>query len=227
VVAARERPTRAWLIAGGAPGPAERGLALREPLRLATVDAILWVAGAIGFAALNAPTSGALALQVGGTVLLGGLATCALIYLLAERVERPVAALALAKDAPARPVVPGILTRMLLSWAFGTGVAVLGTSLVAAAFLLGGHDHHELRRQFRREHRWPPTTSALPNTSATGSSRAPRTSRPSLSLSRDTGRRVHERGEGRHGREHTIDRDGLRAEGKWFSHRVSPLRQPP
>lgn len=131
-------PTRAWLIAGVSPGPAERELALREPLRLATVDAVLWVAGAIAFAALNAPASRPLALQVGGTILLGGLATCALVYLLAERVERPVAALALAKDAPARPVVPGILTRMLLAWAFGTGVAVLGTSLVAAAFLLGG-----------------------------------------------------------------------------------------
>ena len=62
-------PTRAWVVTGGSPGSVERDLALREPLRLATVDAVLWVAGAIGFAALNAPSSGALALQVGGTVL--------------------------------------------------------------------------------------------------------------------------------------------------------------
>ena len=133
-----DAPTRAWLMAGRSPDARERELALREPLLLATVGAVLWVAGAGVFAALNTPSSPALALQVGGTILLGGLATCALVYLLAERLLRPVAALALTAETPHRPVVPGILTRMLLAWAFGTGIAVLGTGLVATEFLLGG-----------------------------------------------------------------------------------------
>jgi adenylate cyclase len=87
------------------------------------------------FTALNAVYSAALGVESGGTILLAGLATCALVYLLAERTLRPVTALALAAGAPARPVVPGVLTRTLLAWAFGTGIAVLGTGLVAVEFL--------------------------------------------------------------------------------------------
>jgi adenylate cyclase len=108
---------------------------LRQPLQLATIDAALWAIAAALFTALNAVYSAALGVESGGTILLAGLATCALVYLLAERTLRPVTALALAAGAPARPVVPGVLTRTLLAWAFGTGIAVLGTGLVAVEFL--------------------------------------------------------------------------------------------
>jgi adenylate cyclase len=128
-------PTRAWLMAGRAPDAGERELALRQPLQLATIDAVLWALAAALFTALNAAYSAALGVESGGTILLAGLATCALVYLLAERTLRPVTALALAAGAPARPVVPGVLTRTLLAWAFGTGIAVLGTGLVAVEFL--------------------------------------------------------------------------------------------
>ena len=47
-------------------------------------------------------------------------------------------ALALATSAPERPALPGVATRIVLAWAFGTGLAVLGAGLVAAGFLLGG-----------------------------------------------------------------------------------------
>jgi adenylate cyclase len=128
-------PTRAWLISGRVPDSSERELALRQPLQLATVGAVLWALAAVLFAGLNAAYSPATGVEAGGTIVLGGLATCALVYLLAERTLRPITALALAAGAPARPVLPGVLTRTLLAWAFGTGIAVLGTGLVAAEFL--------------------------------------------------------------------------------------------
>ena len=43
--------------------------------------------------------------------------TCALVYLLAERILRPVTALALAARLPDKPVAPGCATRLLIAWA--------------------------------------------------------------------------------------------------------------
>ncbi len=100
-------PTRAWLISGRVPASSERELALRQPLQLATVGAVLWALAAVLFAGLNAAYSPATGVEAGGTIVLGGLATCALVYLLAERTLRPITALALAAGAPARPVLPG------------------------------------------------------------------------------------------------------------------------
>ena len=128
----------AWFASDREPDEAERAFALRQPLRLASIPAAIWVAAALLFGALNTPRTPVLGLQVAVTVLLGGLATCSLIYLLVERLERPVIARALAADAPRRATLPGVATRIVLTWTFGTGLAVLGTALVAGTFLLGG-----------------------------------------------------------------------------------------
>jgi adenylate cyclase len=131
-------PVRAWVRAGRIPNERERELTVRMPLRLTAVSAGIWAAAAVVFTALNAPPSAELALQVGVTVVLGGLATCALIYLAVERIQRPVIARALAAGPPPRPGRPGLAVRLVLAWAFGTGVAVLGVALVAGTFLAGG-----------------------------------------------------------------------------------------
>jgi len=70
-------------------------------------------------------------------VALGGLTTCAVCYLLTERLMRPAVARALADGAPARTTLPGIVVRSLLAWALGTGVPVFGLGLVAIAVLAG------------------------------------------------------------------------------------------
>jgi adenylate cyclase len=131
-------PVRAWVRAGRMPDEREREITVRLPLLLTAVSAGIWASAALLFSALNAPRSAGLALQVGVTVLLGGLATCALIYLAVERVQRPVIARALAAGPPPRPGRPGLAARLVLAWAFGTGVAVLGVVLVAGASLAGG-----------------------------------------------------------------------------------------
>ena len=128
-----------WFAADRPPDVRERDFALRQPLRLAAISAAIWVAAAFVFGALNVPRSAVLGLQVTVTVLLGGLATCALIYLLVERIERPVIARALAAGSPPRPTLPGVVTRIVLAWAFGTGLAVLGTAILTGIFLLGGN----------------------------------------------------------------------------------------
>jgi adenylate cyclase len=119
-----------WASAGREPTMREREQTLRFPLTQQGVIALMWLSGAIIFAALNVPFSGELAGNVAITVVLGGLVTCALGYLLSERAMRPITALCLASGIPRRPQLPGVAARALLSWTLGTGAVLLGLALL-------------------------------------------------------------------------------------------------
>ncbi|WP_346280412.1 adenylate/guanylate cyclase domain-containing protein [Pseudonocardia sp.] len=110
----------------------EHRMVLYGPLRLVTVQAVLWAVAAGLFAGLNARFSLRLALSVGETIVLGGITTCALSYLLSERILRRTAARVLAAQPPRRRVLPGMVVRALLFWALGTAVPVVGLLLAAA-----------------------------------------------------------------------------------------------
>ena len=131
------RPIELWLAANRPPDRSQVEAALRLPLRLASRVALLWALATIGFVALNlALTSPAGALSIGVTMVLGGLTTSALMYLLAERAARPLTIAALAAEPVSDPVVPGVRARLLSAWALGTGmplVAVLAIGIVGVA----------------------------------------------------------------------------------------------
>src|SRR3954452_19348203 len=99
----------------------------------------LWLLGLVLFTLLNLGDSTALARYSAVTILMGGLTTCALTYLLAERLLRPITALALAGEAPRDPVTPGVAGRLLLSWLLATGVPLLGL-LAVGIDVLGNRD---------------------------------------------------------------------------------------
>ncbi|MHA6785999.1 adenylate/guanylate cyclase domain-containing protein [Pseudonocardia saturnea] len=111
---------------------------LYGPLRLTTVQAVLWLAAALLFAGLNAQFSWRLALQVGETILVGGVTVCALSYLLTERILRGSVGRVLSSQPPRRRVLPGIVVRSLLFWALGTAVFVVGLLLSAVSALAYG-----------------------------------------------------------------------------------------
>jgi adenylate cyclase len=131
------RPVLAWLRDDRPPTEAEQRIVLLTPAREMIVHGTLWALGVVVFTIINARYSGELALLVAITVGLAATATCAVAYLLAQRVLRPVAARALAEHVPDDPALPGITTRILLTWALGTGVPVLGVTLVGAGELIG------------------------------------------------------------------------------------------
>jgi adenylate cyclase len=115
----------------------ERRMVLYGPLRIVTVQMVLWAAAVVVFGLLNLRYSARLAVSVGETILLGGITTCALSYLLSERILRRTAARVLAAEPP-RPsrALPGIVLRSLLFRALGTGVPVVGLMLAAASVLV-------------------------------------------------------------------------------------------
>jgi adenylate cyclase len=129
-------PIEHWLASGRPPTPEERRVALGQPFRFAAISGVFWAIAAVLFTLLNLAGSGWAALVVGGAILLGGETTCAIGYLLAERIARPVTALALAGGAPPRErCVPGVAGRLMTAWSLGTGVPLLGISVIAAASL--------------------------------------------------------------------------------------------
>jgi adenylate cyclase len=110
---------------------------LRAPYRLVAVPAVLWVIAAALFGVLNAHFSVQLGRIVASTVALGGVATCTVAFLLAERFLRPAAALALAGGRRRAPRLLGVEARTVLGWTFGTALPILSLLLVAVAALTG------------------------------------------------------------------------------------------
>src|SRR3954447_15863901 len=124
------RPVLEWLDGGGPPTPAQRRAALLLPARPTVMHAVLWLVAIVFFAVVNAFLSGELARYTAVSIFMGALTTCAVSYLLAERVLRPVTALALAGAAPDHPVGPGVKGRLVLAWVTASGVPLVGLALV-------------------------------------------------------------------------------------------------
>jgi adenylate cyclase len=95
----------------------------------------MWVGALVVFVPINARFGWQSASDVASTILLGGISTCGLTYLAAERILRPVNTVAFEDGAPAGCYVPGVKSRLLIAWAVGTGIPLVGV-------LLMGLDRH-------------------------------------------------------------------------------------
>lgn len=135
----RLRSLRQWLRSDRPATEEEKITVLRAPYRIVGVHAVLWSVAAILFGVLNwTQYSHELGQRVGTTILLGGLTTCAIAYLVTERGLRPAAARALAEGVSERTVVPGVKARALLAWLLGTGIPLVGLILIALSTLIEG-----------------------------------------------------------------------------------------
>ena len=135
----RLRALRQWVLEERPATLEETRIVLQAPLRLFVLQLGLWLIAAAGFGALDATYSVLLALRVATIIVLAGLVTACCAYLLTELLLRPAAARALVDGSPGRLTGPGVATRALLAWAFGTGVPVLGVVGVGVLALTGDH----------------------------------------------------------------------------------------
>lgn len=131
------RPVHDWLASGRPAAAADRRAVLRTPARLVRVPGTFWTLAALLFAIVNATYSGRLAVAVVIAIILGGLATGVITYLTTQRLLRPVTLLALRDYDGAGSELPGLSWRVMLAWALGTGVPVLGSALVGIGVLAG------------------------------------------------------------------------------------------
>jgi adenylate cyclase len=129
------RAVQRWLRDDRRPTPAEREATLRFPLRQTAIEAWLWLGAAAVFVAINLHTSTLLAFEAGFEVVLGGIVTCSLTYLLIERLNRHVTARALEDGVPDRPTGPAIGCRLILTWAASSAVPLVSVGLIGIAAL--------------------------------------------------------------------------------------------
>jgi adenylate cyclase len=122
----------AWAFESRTPTVVERFAALQEPWRQALRPLVFWVIAAAVYASLTAAFGASLVtvVRVVEGTLIGGVATCALGYLLIERSFRPLFAHVLDGAPDGRPRTPGIRLRLLLTWLVGSGVPLLAMALV-------------------------------------------------------------------------------------------------
>ena len=123
-----------WATADREPDAADRRTALKVPVRLTGMQAVLWLAATVLFTVLSAIVQPERALSTGFTVGIAGIVGCGIAYLLTEFTFRPIAARTLA-GAPLtdRPRGVGVGDRMVIFWLVGTGAPVVG--LIVGALL--------------------------------------------------------------------------------------------
>ncbi|HKP91799.1 MAG TPA: adenylate/guanylate cyclase domain-containing protein, partial [Thermoleophilaceae bacterium] len=126
-----------WLVEDRPPTPEEQRRSLRLPVVQIKAVAVLWAVGVCTFGLLNLHFSPNFAGNVATGIAMGGVVTCAISYLLAERVLRPITARALECGPPERPVAPGVVARTVLAWALATGVPLAGIMEVAGGVIRG------------------------------------------------------------------------------------------
>ncbi|AEF38754.1 adenylate/guanylate cyclase domain-containing protein [Hoyosella subflava] len=132
------RPVIVWQAAPqtGANGHAARNRALRIPLLLAWALAAFWTIGGIIFVVSTAD-SVQFAVITSLTVAIGAGTACAIGYLFAERVLRPVHADAIASGDASLRKPPSVSSRLRVGWSVTVLVPVSGIVVVAAAALTG------------------------------------------------------------------------------------------
>ncbi|MDG3015776.1 adenylate/guanylate cyclase domain-containing protein [Speluncibacter jeojiensis] len=126
-----------WAQTDRAPSPAELRVALAVPWRLTLLQGLLWFGAFALFTLLYGIAEPQLIPKIAFTILLGGAVVCANSYLFSEFALRPIAAQALQADTP-RAARAGVTTRMVLTWAVGSGVPVAGLMIIAIWALAKG-----------------------------------------------------------------------------------------
>ena len=130
------RPIAAWLRSERPATIDEQKAVLRYPLVWAERSMVIWATGALLFGAINSTLGFVNTLGVTAMVALGGVASCALQYLVVERIIRPITARALRGGAPPENPAPGVSGRLTMAWTLATGTFLLGIIGLALAYLV-------------------------------------------------------------------------------------------
>ncbi|WP_338183870.1 adenylate/guanylate cyclase domain-containing protein [Jatrophihabitans sp.] len=136
--------TLRWLARGQIPTRDEARRALRHPLDLAVMTGALWFVGAGVCALLGASVHAAAHNIVGvsGGLVLAGLTTAGVTYLIVVWLGRPITVIALSVYPPTEAIIFTLRTRMLLNWMVTTGIPLLGIILILAS---PRHGHSDVR----------------------------------------------------------------------------------
>lgn len=123
----------AWLAESRSPTPAERDALLRQPGERAVVGQLGWILGGVLAVSYNiarhnvGPSTEHIRTFLG--IALAGTVVSALSFIVTERVLKPTWAVALAAAPAERSRTIGVRPRLLLGWALGSAIPILGIGL--------------------------------------------------------------------------------------------------
>jgi adenylate cyclase len=135
--------TLRWVLRGRTPGAVDARRAVRLPFDMAVIAAAIWLLDDLAISLLAASV-GAGASLVGGVasgILVAGLCSSGVTYLLVARVGQPVIRTALGAHPPGRTPMVSVRARLMLVWVLTTAVPVLGILLI----LLAPHGRTHIR----------------------------------------------------------------------------------
>ena len=131
-------PIARWLDSGADADDEMVKRVLRFPFTQTLLSVYAWTASAGVFAVLNGFYSVQLGAQVGIGILIGGITTCGLMFLLAEKAFHPITVRALSAHVPREPALPGVDARMLLAFAVSAGIPLVTIAAFGAVALIQG-----------------------------------------------------------------------------------------
>jgi adenylate cyclase len=120
------RPIREWVLRERAITEADRCYVVTHAFRQSAINFALWMGSELVFIPINFRYGWQSELDIVSTIFDGALTTCGLTYLVAERLLRPLNELAFEEASHTDRYVPGVKSRILLAWAVGTGVPLVG-----------------------------------------------------------------------------------------------------
>jgi adenylate cyclase len=141
VMAATLSSALSWYRAGASPTPAQRAKAAMLPYRHASLIGAMWAVVGASVLALHHDAGSGVLLLIGAGALVAAAGASFTGYLLAERVLRPVFAVALADGASPRARRHGVWVRLLVTWGLCTAIPLVGI----AAIVLQAHFGWPLR----------------------------------------------------------------------------------
>ena len=124
------RALKRWSVDDAPPTEDERREIMSYPKQLVGLSVTNWSASIPVFFAINLDYSLQLAVEVAGALVLAGLASCAAVYLVTERVTRPALGYVLDPKAPSRAGALGISARVVLTWALLSGIPLIAIALI-------------------------------------------------------------------------------------------------
>ena len=124
-----------WVLRGQDPDAGSARRAVRIPLDMAAVAAIIWLldTAVVAVVAITVGLDGGTAFDIAAGVLLSGLCSAGVTYLLVARVAQPVIRLALQAHPPGHSPLVSVRARLMLIWLLTSGVPVLGILMILAA----------------------------------------------------------------------------------------------
>jgi len=124
------QPIRSWVLSGEPANEHVRSYVMTHAFRQSLINFAMWMGSLLVFLPINGRYGLQSELDIASTIFDGALTTCGLTYLMAERILRPLHELAFEGAVPTDQYVPGVKSRILLAWAVGTGVPLVGVFMM-------------------------------------------------------------------------------------------------